>query len=529
MRFCFDSRCELRGGRKRTRYDSVMRFELSQQPQLRLGQQMKLSPRVLQSMELLQMPLAALEERIEVELESNVTLEQVEPSETAAAEERAAAADGSSETQSVGPAPLGAERFERAQEWHDRMGDDENGEVWREIARRDGEFDPRAAALASLPTRGESLEEILLSQWALCEATPQVMEAGRALLEYIGDDGFLVRPLDEIAATLAESSSSAPTLPLLTEALSRLQAHLEPTGIAARDLTESLLLQLAELESSHASQPAPQRALDARLLVKQYMHDLAQRRFALIRQKEAWSIERLDEAREVLRHLDPAPGRALKIESSPMVRADVIIEYDSESDAYTARLANGVLPNLRVSEEYLKIAAAKRSDPATKLLLTDGIRRARWFIDAIEQRGATLLRVVNVVIARQREWLETGGTALEPLPMTHVAREMKMNVSTISRAVAGKWIETPRGSFELRKLFAGGTETDSGSDISWLAVKAQVGEIIAAEDTGDPLSDQAIVDVLKSKGIPLARRTVVKYREQLGLPVARLRKIDATQ
>ncbi len=164
------------------------------------------------------------------------------------------------------------------------------------------------------------------------------------------------------------------------------------------------------------------------------------------------------------------------------------------------------------------------SFPLPKLLLADGIRRAHWFIDAIEQRGATLLRVVNLVIARQREWFESGGASLEPLPMTQVAREIGMHVSTVSRAVAGKWMATPRGTFELRKLFASGTETDSGTDISWAAVKARVSDVIAAEDKSAPLSDQAIVAALKAVGIPLARRTVVKYREQLGLPVARLRK-----
>jgi RNA polymerase sigma-54 factor len=215
----------------------------------------------------------------------------------------------------------------------------------------------------------------------------------------------------------------------------------------------------------------------------------------------------------------------LKVESAPIVRPDVIIEYDTATDAYSARLASGVLPNLQVSEEYLRLSKAKKTDAATKLMLNDGIRRARWFIDAIEQRGATLLRVVNEVIANQREWLDSGGGSLKPLPMTQVAKKLGMNVSTISRTVAGKWIITPRGSFELRKLFAGGTETESGSDISWVAVKAMVGEIIAAEEKSKPLSDQAISLALKERGIPLARRTVVKYREQLNIPSARVRRV----
>lgn len=509
-------------------YDSTVRFELSQQAQARLGQQMKLAPRVLQSMEILQMPLASIEERIESELESNVALEQVEPEQSdGVGSDEGSSVDGDFSQSSTASetAPPTVDRFARAEDLHERTGDDDASEIWREIARKEGDFDPRAAALENAQSSGQSFEEVLLDQWLLYEAPAPIMEAGRVLIANIGENGFLVRPLADIASECAQLDANAPTVALLGEALKRLQSHLEPAGLAARDFAESLILQLDARRHNNPPPAGDTRFADARVLVESDLRDLESNRLVAIRQRHGWTEERLEQARECLRHCDPAPGRTLRVESAPIVRPDVIVEYDSISDSYTARLASGVLPNLRVSEEYLRLSKAKSTDAAAKTMLVDGIRRARWFIDAIEQRGATLLRVMNEVIARQREWLDAGGGALKPLPMTQVARELRMNVSTISRAVAGKWIATPRGVFELRRLFTGGTETESGADISWIAVKALVREIIAAEDKSKPLSDQAISLALKERGIPLARRTVVKYREQLSIATARGRRL----
>ncbi|MSR28334.1 MAG: RNA polymerase sigma-54 factor [Phycisphaerales bacterium] len=500
-----------------------MRMELSQQAQNRLSQQLKLAPRVLQSMEILQMPLQSLIERIDQELESNVALEQVEPEpEEETDDGEAPASSGPSET------PVG-ERLARAEVIHDRSDDDNLSESWRERVRLDGEPDAKSFLLANLPSRGESLESILLGQWALCEAPEDIMAAGRLILRSVGENGLLVKGLDAIAlegATEAHAPGrSSPTLATLEEALARLQGHLEPTGLAARTLTECLLLQLAAKSLAEAPRSDDTRFLDARTLIEQDLHELELGKYLAIERKRGWSTQRLDAARETLRHLDPAPGRSLAVEAEPAIRPDVIIDYDAETDVYSARLASGFTPNLRVSEEYARLAKSARVDAATKELLATGIRRAKWFIDAIEQRGATLLRVVNEVIVRQHEWLGAGSGALKPLPMTRVAKELRMNVSTVSRAVAGKWLITPRGSYELRRLFSGGTETDSGTDISWEAVRAMVREIVDGERKESPLSDQSIVAVLKGRGVTLARRTVVKYREQLGIRASRLRKV----
>jgi RNA polymerase sigma-54 factor len=500
-----------------------VKFELSQTPQARLGQQLKIAPRVLQSVEILQMPIAAMEERIAAELESNVALEQIEPEASRADEQeneptqRRTHADASSSE---------GERLSSADRMRSRVGDDDGASKYREAARRDGDFDPRVAAVEGAAATSGGLEQALLDQWALCEAPKPILAAGKVLIANIDARGFLARPIDVIAAESA-TEGFAPSAELLQQALQRLQEFLEPTGLAARDLRESLQLQLNAHEHAEQHAPSNTRFADARELVSHHLSDLERGRLASIRQSRRWTAERLDAALACLRRCDPAPGRRLASETAALLRPDVIIDHDPSTDQFTVRLASGLAPNLRVSEEYLRLAKDRRTDAATRTMLKDGIRRARWFIDAVEQRGATLLRVVQEVIARQREWIEVGGATLKPMPMMEVARALRLHVSTISRTVAGKWVAAPRGTFELRKAFTGGTETDSGSDISWTAVRGVVGEIIAGEDKMHPLSDDAVVNALKERGIPLARRTVVKYRDQLGIPTARRRKRES--
>ncbi|MBM4101465.1 MAG: RNA polymerase factor sigma-54 [Phycisphaerae bacterium] len=497
-----------------------MKFELSQTPQARLGQQLKIAPRVLQSVEILQMPIAAMEQRIAAELESNVALEQVEPEGERTEEQddlpkRRKTRSKASEAE--------GERLSSADRMRSRMGDDDDAAKYREAARREGEFDPRVAAVEGAAASSGGLEQALLDQWVLCEAPKPIIAAGKVLIANIDARGFLARPIDVIAGEAA-TETFAPSAELLQQALQRLQEFLEPAGLAASDLPESLRLQLNAHERTESHAPNDTRFADARELVSHHLPDLERARVAAIRQQRGWSAERLEAALACLRRCDPAPGRTLASEPAPLLRPDVIIDHDPATDQFSARLASGLVPNLRVSEEYLRLAKDRRTDAATRTMLKDGIRRARWFIDAVEQRGATLLRVVQEVIARQREWIEVGGATLKPMPMIEVARSLRLHVSTISRTVAGKWVAAPRGTFELRRAFTGGTETETGSDISWTAVRGVVGEIIAAEDKAHPLSDDAVVSALKERGIPLARRTVVKYRDQLGIPTARLRR-----
>jgi RNA polymerase sigma-54 factor len=207
-----------------------------------------------------------------------------------------------------------------------------------------------------------------------------------------------------------------------------------------------------------------------------------------------------------------------------MIVPDAIVEYDEEGDRYFAYLNERRLPNLRLNREYALMSKDRGVVQRDRDYLRTHLGNAQWLIDAVQQRKRTLLRVLNVVLRAQREYFDFGPQALKPLPMTQVADEIGVHVATVSRAVADKFIQTPRGYVALRKFFTGGLATESGQDMSYDAVKAALREAIDAEDKSKPLSDDALVAELKKKGIEIARRTVAKYRDQIGVPSARLRK-----
>jgi RNA polymerase sigma-54 factor len=208
---------------------------------------------------------------------------------------------------------------------------------------------------------------------------------------------------------------------------------------------------------------------------------------------------------------------------SPII-PDVIVDYDEQADVYIAALCDGVLPPLRVSPRYTTMASDDAVDKETRDFISRNVSNAQWLIESINQRSNSLLRVVNVVLARQREYFDLGPQHLKPMPMVEVADQLGVHVATISRAVADKWMQTPRGMVQLRRFFSGGTETAAGENVSWEAVKAILCEIIDAEDKSKPCSDEMLAAAMKERGIDIARRTVVKYRQQLGIPPARLRK-----
>ncbi|MHC4989427.1 MAG: RNA polymerase factor sigma-54, partial [Planctomycetota bacterium] len=221
------------------------------------------------------------------------------------------------------------------------------------------------------------------------------------------------------------------------------------------------------------------------------------------------------------------PGRELVDESVPPIIPDVVVDYDEQADAYVAAIASGHMPTLRVSDQYQKMAKDRSVEKGTREFVGTSVRNAAWLIESISQRRNTLLRVVNVVLARQREYFDNGPQYLKTLPMVEVADQLGIHVGTVSRAVADKWLQTPRGIVPLRMFFSGGTATQSGREMSWGAVKATLKEIIDQEDKTKPLSDEALAAALRERGIDIARRTVVKYRQQLDIPPARRRKVFA--
>ncbi len=403
-------------------------------------------------------------------------------------------------------------------------GDLYESDTGRPSSRFDGERDKKMDAMANAPSREAGLVEQLQEQWRFGEPPEHLLAAGNRLLEYVNDDGLLGADLDLILDQSRNLPGTEWSRELLEEAVGELQRSLDPPGLVARSLRECLLIQIERLSLAEPDESKYESWDDARLLVKDYFDDLLQNRLPKIREKSGMSLERIQAAKLLLRRLSLAPGRDLVPEEARPIVPDVIVEFDAEKDEYTARLPGHTMPHLRVSPMYARMVKDHAVDKSTRDFVGKNVRAASWLIDAIHQRKQTLLRVVNVVLARQREFFDHGPQFLRPLPMVETAEQLGIHVGTVSRAVAGKWMQTPRGIVELRKFFSGGLETASGEDRSWDAIKAIMREVIEAEDKRSPMSDQAIAVALKGRGVNIARRTVVKYREQLGIPSARQRK-----
>ncbi len=516
-----------------------MRFDTAQH--MKMSQQMKLAPRMIQSMEILQMSLLALEERIEQELESNVTLETFQPTadqdaiDATQAQTERDASENERELKIDGASS--ADDFERLDNlessYKEAFDNTYEGASYKQSGdyeptayssrRMAGERDAKMDAMANTAARPQSLHDQLLEQWMFADVDDDMRDVGKLLIERIDDDGYMRTDLAEIAA------HSPFDVEALTGALEALQHALDPPGMAARDVRECLLLQIDAHEyeaSAHAPDNGHAMAdwTIVRTIIEDHLDDLIHNRIPRIAQRANLTVEQIKASMEQMHRLMINPGRALVDEASPTIIPDAIIEYDDDSDTYIAYLTDARLPNLRINREYALMSRDRSLAKSDREFVRTNLGNAQWLIDAVNQRQNTLLRVIKTVIAAQRDFLDQGMQSLKPLPMTQVADQLGMHVATVSRAVAGKHLQTPRGIVPLRKLFTGGTQTDSGEEVSWETIRAALQDVIEAEDKSHPLSDEALVTELKKRGIEIARRTIAKYRGQLDIPPARLRK-----
>lgn len=510
-----------------------MRFETSQN--MRLGQSMKLAPRVIQSMEILQMSVAELEERLEQELASNPTIEltEITPDPDAPLDRREDRGSENSEDFSrldefENTNPDAAENTSESGGLLDGRDRHSYDEPRIRSTRLDGERDGKMDAMASAPARDASLGEQLRDQWSLVDVDESLRTAGTMIVSFLDEDGYLRTPFETIIdRATPDATGRKPDTETMQRALSAVQLFLEPAGVAARDARECLLLQLDAMEESESWDSAEDRRETlrvARRLVDRHLDDLMQNRLPKIAEEEDLSLDQIKAGLGLLRRLSLAPARRLVRERAEIIVPDAIVEYDEEDDRYVAYLNDARLPNLRINKEYAEMIRDRDVPKSDREFLKTNMGNAQWLIDAVEQRRRTLQRVLNVVVDAQREFFDYGPQAIKPLPMTQVAEQLGIHVATVSRAVADKHLLTPRGVVPLRRFFTGGTETSSGEEISWDAIKAALQEVIDQEDKAKPLSDDALAKALSERGIEIARRTVAKYRGQLGIQSARLRK-----
>ena len=503
-----------------------MRIDTGQH--MRLDQRMKLAPRMIQSMEILQMSSQQLVERLEQELTSNPTLELREAGtdpDQVTEDLNEALRDGKEGERDLVVSddqqdPNHRDDFERLSNLSEEIGESwdsntyETGESFRPAAAQDR--DAKLDAMANTAARPQSLTEQLLDQWRMIECNASLDQAGRYLIEQIDADGY-------IRGDWATIMNNAPVKigpDDLGEALTALQTSLEPVGLAARDLRECLLLQI----EAKARQTTEAVVAVQRLLVHDHLKEIEMNRLPQLAKATGLTVDQINEAKRQLRQYHPHPGRLLVDDAPRAITPDAIVEYDEEEDRYVATLTGGRVPSIQINRRYLQMTRNRDTDRRTKEFVGQNLQRARWLLEAIEQRGNTLLRVINVVIEHQRNFFDEGPQSLRPLPMTMVADQLGVHVATVSRAVNEKHIQTPRGIFPLRMYFSGGTETEDGESMSWSAVQAKLKTIIDEEDKQKPLNDDQLGEALKAEGIDIARRTVAKYRKQLQIPPARQRR-----
>jgi RNA polymerase sigma-54 factor len=489
-----------------------MRLDTSQH--LRLEQSMKLAPRIIAAMEILQLPIMALQERIEAEMESNPVLEQHDPGvdDQAPPQRDDEPIVRGDQPMVVGEPGSQNEDYRRLAEFQDEYGSDFFTDSAPPRAHRDsGDRDKKMDAMANAPANDQSLADYLLGQFVFVEAHEQVTAAGKIIINAIDDDGYLRTDIEELSA------SSGPPVPLqrFRDALKLVQA-LEPPGVGARDLKECLILQLeAEAEAGHDV------ALEIQL-VQSFLRDIEMNRLPQIARRTEKTVDQIKAAIANISRLNPRPGSLIGQRSAPIITPDAIVEFDDEGNVIVS-MPEGNLPGLYVSRSYRKMVASKATDRPTRAFIRQNIRSAQWLIEAIQQRRHTVKRVVEEVFKMQREFLDDGPEALHALPMADIAQKVGVHVATVSRAVAGKYVQTPRGIYPLRMFFSGGTANSGGKDIAWDAIRARLKEIIDAEDKADPLNDDDLAAEVSRRGITIARRTVAKYRGIMNIPPARKR------
>ena len=445
-----------------------------------------MNPRLYQAMDLLYLPLLELEQHLKQELIQNPFLEMREPEEEFAEQ---------------------AESEEKAEE--------EEEVDWEEILL-DG-FDP---GYRSGPTRerpedvAEKVGETTIDLWDHLLAQLYQnngyrdgdMRIGEEIIGNIDEDGYLTCSVEEVASTIDASVED------VERVLRRIQGF-DPVGIGARDLRECLLLQV---EDRMGKDSLPYR------IVADRFEELSTHKYHEIARGLGITPQQAQEAADEIAGFDPKPGRRYALDEGDYVTPDIIVqEVDGQ---YIVSLNDGELPRLRISRTYQLLAQNGEFKGKAKEFAQAKLNGANWIIQAIEQRRQTMLKTMHVILDRQREFFEKGIHFLRPLTLKEVADEIGMHESTVSRVTNEKFVQTPRGVFRLKFFFSSGLSTEEGEDVSARGVKARIQELISGEHPHDPLTDQQIVEQLRSEGIQIARRTVQKYRDQLGILSSRYRK-----
>ncbi len=475
-----------------------------------LRQDLRINPRLYQAMDLLYMPLLDLEQHLKQELLGNPFLEMVEPEE----EVQATAADQQQNK------PEKEAKAEDEPDWESILLEDRT-----DHSVPSGSYSDAREYVEPVTVEGKDLIDYLRDQTRMLELTPRQQLLAEEFLGNIGEDGYLQADLQQIvkgANQLLEEHEAeseldlnvAPYTMAEAEEMLRIIQQLDPPGTGARNLRECLLLQLEN-----------QKRTDALVyrLVKDAYEDLIAHRWSDLGKRFGLAPDEVQRAADELARLDPKPGLQHAAGNDAYIIPDLIVE--KIDDKYHVFLNDSGLPRLRISKTYQEIARDKKKyDGESKEFINQRLNSAHWMIQAIEQRRQTMLKVMNFIVDRQREFFEKGIDHLKPLTLREVADVISMHESTVSRVTNEKYVQTPRGLLPLKFFFSSGLSTTTGEDASARSIKSQIQKLVDDEPPKNPLTDQQIVEMFERKGVKIARRTVAKYRDQLGILPARMRK-----
>src|SRR5581483_3470659 len=492
----------------------------------RLTQSLVLAPQLQQSLALLQAPTLELKALVEQELQQNPVLEEApeqesemqdrnrdgetppeapEPAADPAEPPADLAFDSATEKPSETPTDDFQAEFERLvqldQEWRDHFA---QTNAPMRLSQEDEEkrqfmFDSLVAAT--------SLQEMLLEQVRESHLAVEQRPIAEMIIGNIDDYGYLKASIEELAATTGLPAET------ILGVLKVIQTF-DPPGVGARDLQECLLIQL------HRS--GQQDTLECRI-VKDFMEALGKRRIPEIARGTGCEVDEVQEALERIARLEPRPGRAFLPDNDQYVLPEVFVQRTV--DGFTVTTNNEHIPHLRISNTYKDLMSQGENSSEVRNYIREKIRAGKFLIKSLHQRQQTILNIAKEIVHRQRDFMEKGVSALKPLTMVQIAEVVGVHETTVSRAVSGKYMQTPQGVFEMKYFFTAGIQTANGDGMSNTSVKDMIEEIFKNENSGKPLSDQEVVRMLQEKGIVIARRTVAKYRTELNILPSNLRKV----
>lgn len=461
-----------------------------------------MSPQMQQAIGLLQLPILELCQKIEQELMQNPVLEEVPVEELPTPEQQEA---------SEAPAESADKEVSFDEEFNKLAKlDDEWRDFFRQTApyiKRSAEDEEKRAFLETSITRPETLEESLTHQMSLAAANEEEKKLGLFIIGHIDENGFLTSEIDGL------SRVSGKTPEELERVLKIIQTF-EPNGVGARSLQESLLIQLRNLAKSDSL---------AYRVVEKHFSELGKKKFPKIARELDVSVEEIQAAVAEVARLTRRPGRLVGAENTQYIVPDIILRNDNGD--FEIITTDDRIPHLRVSDFYRKMMSDDNLTPEVREYIKEKIHSGRWLIKNIYQRQQTLRNITEEIVRIQKKFLTSSGAGgLKPLTMQRVAQAVGLHESTISRAVANKYIETPRGLFPLKYFFTTAIETDDGGEVSSRQVKHLLRELVDKEDTNRPLSDEALVKLINARGMRIARRTIAKYRKELGILPSHLRR-----